>query len=484
MGIKFLTASFLLLCVQFTFAQTQDKSDLQKQRDQLKNEISQTEKILNETKKTTSVNIGQLSLINKKLDLQGNVIQSINGEIKTLSDDIYLNQLEINKMKRVLDTLKVEYGKSMVYAYKNRNNYDFLNFIFSAHNFNDAIKRVAYLKSYRNYREKQGENIVKTQAMMEDKIAILSGKKTLKSNVLNEKGKELTLLETQQQEKASIVNDLKGKTKEISAQINAKKKQDTKLRNAISAMIKREIEIARAEAAKKEKARIDEINRKKAEDIAKAKAAKAAADLAAAENAKKNVKVEPPATEKTVAVKPAEPVKVNTKPEVKDAAPTPTSTPTPTPAPAPKATGSVLVRSEADIALNANFERNRGSLPWPVNGFVITHFGLNKFPGGIDYYEQGVTIGTKVGEPVKAVFDGEVTMVSYVDNVQTVFIKHGKYWTVYSNLESVNVQKGSQIKTGQQIGKAGVNEEGEGGSLQFIIMNELDNVNPESWLRK
>ena len=473
MGIKFLTAFFFLICVQFTFGQTQDKSALQRQRDQLKNEISQTEKILKETKKTTSVNIGQLSLINKKLDLQGDVIQSINGEIRNLNNDIYLNQLEINKMKRVLDTLKQEYSKSMVYAYKNRNNYDFLNFIFSAHNFNDAIKRVAYLKSYRNYREKQGENIVKTQVMMENKIAVLSGKKTLKSNVLNEKDKELTLLETQQQEKANIVNELKGKTKEISAQINAKRNQDAKLRNAISAMIKREIAIAKAEAATKEKARIDELNRRKAEEAAAAKAAKAAADLAAAEIARKNVKAEPTTPEKVTAVKPAEPVKVAPKPVVKEPAPAP-----------PKATGSVLVRSEADIALNANFERNKGSLPWPVNGYVITHFGLNKFPGGNDYYEQGVTIGAKVGEPVKAVFDGEVTMVSYVDNVQTVFIKHGKYWTVYFNVTSVSVQKGSQVKTGQQIGKAGVNDEGEGGSLQFIIMNEDDNVNPEAWLRK
>ncbi|MEO6819444.1 MAG: peptidoglycan DD-metalloendopeptidase family protein [Ginsengibacter sp.] len=474
MGIKFLTAFFFVLCAHYSFGQ--DKSALQKQRDQLKNEISQTEKILNETKKTATVNIGQLSLINKKLDLQGNVIQSINGEIKNLNNDIYTSQLEVNKMKRVLDTLKQEYAKSMVYAYKNKNNYDFLNFIFSAHNFNDAIKRVAYLKSYRNYREKQGENIVNTQVMMEDKIALLSGKKKLKSNVLNEQGKELTLLENQQQEKATIVNELKGKTKELSSQINSKRKQDVKLSNAISTMIRREIELARIEAAKKEKARLDELNRRKAEEAATAKAAKDAAAIAAAEIARKNTKVEPKATEKVVAANPVEPVKIAPKPVVKEPVRETVST--------PKPNSSVLVRSEADIALNTSFERNKGSLPWPVNGFVITHFGLNKFPGGIDYYEQGVTIGTKIGEPVKAIFDGEVTMVSYVDNVQTVFIKHGKYFTVYSNLESVNVQKGSQVKTGQQLGKAGVNEEGAGGSVQFVIMNELDNVNPESWLRK
>lgn len=437
MPTKIITAFIFLLFAQVSFAQQPaDKATLQKQREQLRNEIEQTEKILNETKKTAKVNIGQLSLINKKMDLQGNVIENINGEIRNLNNDIYSSQLEVNKMKRILDTLKQEYSKSMVYAYKNRSNYDFLNFIFSANNFNDAIKRIAYLKSYRNYREMQSENILKTQAMLEDKIAILSGNKKRKNVVLDEQGKELTKLEKQQQEKSEIVTQLKGKQKELTAQVNAKRKQDAKLRNAISAMIKREIEIARAEAAKKEKARLEELKRTKA--------------------AEKSNPEEKTTIAKTV------------KPNV----------------PAKTTTSSVLVSTEADKALNASFEKNKGSLPWPVNGFVISHYGANQLPGNIDYNNPGVTIGAKVGETVKAVFDGEVTLVSYIEDKQAVFIKHGKYFTVYSNLESVNVQRGSQVKTGQAIGRVGVNDEGDGGRVDFILMKESDNVNPESWLRR
>jgi murein hydrolase activator len=84
---------------------------------------------------------------------------------------------------------------------------------------------------------------------------------------------------------------------------------------------------------------------------------------------------------------------------------------------------------------------------------------------------------------VKAVFDGEVTLVSYIDNKQAVFIKHGKYFTVYSNLASANVQRGDKVKTGQVIGKADANDEGQG-EVDFILMKESDNVNPESWLRR
>jgi murein hydrolase activator len=433
---RIVTTFLFFLLAQVSFAQQPANKDaLQRQRDKLKNEIAQTEKILNETKKTAKVNIGQLSLINKKMSLQGNVIENINGEIKDLNNNIYLSQLEINKMKRILDTLKQEYGKSMVYAYKNRSNYDFLNFIFSANNFNDAIKRIAYLKSYRNYREMQAENILKTQSMMEDKIAILSGNKKRKSAVLQEQGKELSKLEKQQQEKKEIVNKLKGRQKELTAQVNAKRKQDSKLRNAIAVMIKREIALARAEAARKEKARLAELEKSKAAESEKPTESKS--------------------TAKT----------------------------TTTRAPARTATSSVLVSSDADKALNASFEKNHGSLPWPVNGFVISHYGANQLPGGIDYNNPGVTIGAKVGETVKAVFDGEVTLVSYIEDKQAVFIKHGKYFTVYSNLGSVSVQRGSHVKTGQAIGKAGINDEGDGGRVDFILMKESDNVNPESWLR-
>ena len=154
----------------FTFifnATAQNKDELQKQRQQLKKDIEETERALNETKKTTKENVGQLSLINKRIDLQGNVIDNISSQLKYIEGDIYRSQKEVNRISRVLDTLKQEYAKSMVYAYKNRNSYDFLNFIFAASSFNDAIKRITYLKSYRSYREIQGENIVRTKQLLQ-----------------------------------------------------------------------------------------------------------------------------------------------------------------------------------------------------------------------------------------------------------------------------------------------------------------------------
>lgn len=425
---KKIVTTFIFFLVAFAAsAQQPTKDELEKQREQLKKEIQATEKALIETQKTTKVNVGQLTLINKKLNLQDNVIHNISGEIQKLSDNIYLSQLEINKIKRILDTLKVEYGESMVYAYKNRNNYDLLNFIFSANNFNDAIKRITYLKSYRSYREMQAENILKTQALLEDKIRRLSGLKDEKRDVLSEKDKELEKLQKQKEEKASIVSQLKGRQKELLAQVRAKRKQDIKLKNAITAMIRREIARAKAEAERKEKER-----------LAAEKKNGSASNSSAGSTASSS--------------KPAIP------------------------------SGSVLVSSEADKELNASFEKNKGALPWPCDGYVITHFGPNQYPGGIDYNNPGVSIGVKPGAAVKSVFDGEVTLVNYMDDKQVVFIKHGQYFTVYSNLASASVQRGDKVHTGQVIGRAGLNDDGNG-EVDFILMDENNNVNPEAWLK-
>ena len=314
----------------------------------------------------------------------------------------------------------------MVYAYKTRNNYDFLNFIFSASSFNDAIKRITYLKSYRTYREMQGQNILRTQRLLLMRINELSGNKQKKNIALKEKSKEMSELEKQQKEKQNIVNKLKGRQKELAAQINNKKKQDAKLKNLIAIMIKREIANARKEAER----------------------------LAALNKAKTN-------------------------PDTKAG-----NAATKTATRSSKPTGSVLVSSEADRVLDASFERNRGSLPWPVNGVILIQYGRYVIPGTkITGDNPGVTLGTQVGAPVKAVFEGEVTLVTYLDDKQAVFIKHGKYFTVYSNLSSVSVQRGQKVKTSEVIGKAGANDDGQG-EVSLILMKESNNVNPQLWLHK
>ena len=196
-------------------AQSGSREELEKQRQQLKKEIEQTENLLNENKAKTKENYVQWKLINQKVNLQDRIIDNINKDINLLDNNIYLIQRDINRYDKLLDTLKQEYAKSMVYSYKNRNNYDFLSFIFAASSFNDAIRRITYLKSYRSFREIQGENILRTQDLRRQRIEELGGAKQKKNIVLASKDKEMATLEQQQKEKDRILSELKKQGKQL-----------------------------------------------------------------------------------------------------------------------------------------------------------------------------------------------------------------------------------------------------------------------------
>jgi septal ring factor EnvC (AmiA/AmiB activator) len=420
-----------LLIAGASYAQPKSREELEKQRQQLKKEIEETQQLLNQNKSKTKENLLQFNLISKKVVLQDKVIDNISKDLRMLNDTIYITNRDIYRYDKLLDTLRQEYANSMIYAYKNRSNYDILNFVFSAKSFNDAMRRITYLKSYRTYRAMQGQEILYTQELRRNKIEDLKQITQKKAQVRKLQQEALTQLQTERDEKDRILAELKKQSKVLNSQIAAKKKQMQKVTMSIAAAIKeaqrkaREEQIAKMNAEKKRLADLDKQN-------------KTAAD--------------PPKTN----TKPAA-----TRPEMK----------------------SILLNDE-NIALNNNFERNKGSLPWPCDkGYVLMHYGKNTLPSGSVMDITCTSISTDAGSPVKAVFDGTVSTVFQVDNMYVVLIQHGRYFTTYSNLTNVSVQKGQQIKTGQQLGRVGTNMDGLG-AIDFYIQNESRNYNPEDWLRR
>lgn len=429
-----------------TFAQNASSSaDLKKQQAAIQKEIDELKEQLAETNKYKRKSLAELNLVQKKLRLRESQIKVINDQINLIQSDINQSWRDIVKLRAELDTLKIQYQKSVVYAYKNRSNYDFVNFIFSAGSFNDALKRMAYLKSYRAYREQQAINIANTQTQLEQKINNLNLSKKEKSSALEEQNKQFKVLAEERAEKNAVVSKIKGQERELTKEMSDKRKQDNKLKAAISAAIKREID-----AEKKRLAAIEKERKEKEE----------AARKAAAAAAKKE-------ESSTAATKPAaKPV------EEKPAAPA-------------KPLDVFDTREEVKLASD-NFEKNKGSLPWPVNaGRVAMKFGRNQYEGlKVDYDNEGITIEAEANSSIKAVFDGEVSAIFTIGSIQAVIIKHGKYFTTYSNLSKVTVSKGEKVKTGQLIGRLEEKDAGRG-ELEFLITNDdRINLNPELWLRK
>ena len=172
---------FVFFCLITVTAYSQDtKEEIKAKQQQLQKEIDDLNNTLGQIKSNRKQSLGQLALVQRKIAARTQLINTINKDMRRLDDNIYLDQLQINHLKLQLDTLKQNYAKSLVFAYKNRSNYDYLNFIFSATSFNDAIKRVAYLRSYRQYRETQVSTIQKTQDLIAGKIDVLNSNKTEK----------------------------------------------------------------------------------------------------------------------------------------------------------------------------------------------------------------------------------------------------------------------------------------------------------------
>ena len=110
------------------------------------------------------------------------------------------------------------------------------------------------------------------------------------------------------------------------------------------------------------------------------------------------------------------------------------------------------------------------------------NFGPNKLPTGTDFVNPCLSFGTDIGTPVKAVFNGTVSSIINVDEMQVVMIQHGRYFTSYSNLSGVSVQKGQTVTMGQVIGKAMSNDDGIG-EVDFYMVIDKTNLDPERWLR-
>lgn len=144
--------------------------------------------------------------------------------------------------------------------------------------------------------------------------------------------------------------------------------------------------------------------------------------------------------------------------------------------------------AEAEFAANlaASFQKNRGSLPWPVDGAVTTDFGDQVDPvHETTTYHPGILIATTPRSPVRAVFDGTVTSIDFVPGYGTyVVIQHGEYLSVYSNLSSLSITEDARIEAGQVIGQSGTENQPRGASLFFGLVDGSSSefVDPSGWL--
>lgn len=434
-----LKKNLLLLAFTITtlFASAQQtKEELQKQQQQLQKEIADLNRTLSSIQKDKKTSLAQLTAVKRKIQAREAMMGNISRDLRRLDDEIYAINLDIYRYSKELETLKKQYAQSLVFAYKNRSNYDYLNFLFSATSFNDAVKRMRYLKSYRKQRETQLSTILKTQQVLDSKKLSFENSKKEKNVALLEQTKTIQQLEIDRKEQDKVVAGLKSQEKDLSKQLRKKESERKELAGAISAIIKREIA-----AAKKR----DEEERKK----------QAAAN----------------ASTKPATTTPSTPVvggNTNTSGGVTTSG----------------KSGAIEKFSSATEEQSLAFESNRGRLPWPVDaGFIALDFGKNTI-GKLTVVSDGIDISLPVGSVVKSVADGEISSVLDLGGEQAIVVRHGSYFTTYSHLSAVNVSKGQKVRAGTALGRAAVDESGTG-RVTFMVTNQKGaHQDPEKWLRR
>jgi septal ring factor EnvC (AmiA/AmiB activator) len=444
---RFVFLMLFLMTVIGASAQ-QSREELQKKEQELKKELSDLNRQLSETQKNKKLSLNELALIKRKVAKREELVRGINNQINELDNTIYLNEMDIYRLRKELDTLKLKYAKSIVFAYKSRGSYEYLNFLFSARNFNDAVKRMAYLKSYRQNRETQAVAIAQSRNMLTQKVDVLNSNKKERMVTLTAQSEQLKVLQEDKKAQDKVVAQLKGQESAIAKQIKDKEKQRVRMQQAVMAIIKREID----EAARK-----DRIAKQKAIDDAKKNAAASASKNNNADNsAKNNSAVNNAKNDEPIVL-----AKAGSRPY------------------------SPFESTEEGRETSMHFEQNKGRLPWPVDrGNVFIEFGVSTVPGTkLTQKSDGIHIALPEGSVVKSIADGEVSYVGEVNGDQVVMVRHGKYFTVYQQLSSASVSVGREVKAGSTLGRSGKSIDGEG-SIIFTINNERGvPLNPDQWLR-
>jgi len=434
---------FILLFISLSLgaiAQTNpSREELQKQEQSLRKELDELNELKNQIQKNKKTTLAQLNVIKSKIAKREALVNSIAQQVALIDNTIASNQQDVARLNTELDTLKSRYAKSIEFAYKNRSGYEYLNFLFSANSFNDAVKRITYLKSYRQNREAQAKAIAMSSLDLNDKINQLGLNKKDRVVTLNVQNDQLKVLVDDRKEQDKIISQLKGKEQEVTAQLKQKEAQRKKMQSALMSIIKREL----AEAEKKEKERL--AKQKSANDAT----AKTESTKSTSKSGGKVAGVEGGLT-KTSGDRPY----------------------------------SALETTEEGREASISIESSKGALPWPVDrGNIFVHFGVENIPGtklnrNADYIE----IAVPKGSSVKSVANGVVKYTGDINGDLTVIVQHGKYFTMSSHLSSTSVSVGQEVKAGTLLGKSGINLEGEG-SLLFILSKEGRSLDPESWLR-
>lgn len=246
---KFLLSLIFICMTSLLWSQESQQEKLEERKAQIQKEIRENEKLLQSVKKKEKSAVNVIVIQSTKIKLKEKLINTTEKQTKLLNNDMYVNQVQINKLKKELEELKADYAEMIVKSYKSRSAESRAMFLLSSENFLQAYKRAQYMKQYTGYRKMQGEEIKTKTNKLTDFNQKLDIQKTAKQKLIAENQKERLSLEKEKQEQQKVVNSIQKDKNKIAQEIRKRQQEYKKIDRQISQLIREAIAAANRKAA-------------------------------------------------------------------------------------------------------------------------------------------------------------------------------------------------------------------------------------------
>ena len=252
-----LTVLLLTLMLHMSsFSQSKKQQELEERRRELTQEIQQIGVLLFEGKKEQKSVLSVVEDLDFKIKVRKNLINITNQQANLLTREINSNQTKISKLRVRLKSLKDDYAKMVVKSYKSRADQSKLMFLLSSTNFQQAYKRLQYIKQYADYQKLQAALIkAETIQMQQLNIELVKQKKN-KQKLIEENRTAKSILDQERAQQNVLIADIKNNLSKFTTQLKAKQRESNIIDNEIRKIIQEAIAASNKKAGKSSKSKV------------------------------------------------------------------------------------------------------------------------------------------------------------------------------------------------------------------------------------
>ena len=240
----------LFVCGAFANAQNTKQKQLEAQRREFMRQINQFERLMSQGKKEQKTILSNLDNINYKISVRQNLIRITNQQANNLTREINNNQKEITNLRNRLQILKEEYAAMIVKSYKSRSEESKIMFLLSSSNFQQAYKRLQYIKQYANYQKKQSEEIKLQTLKLQELNKNLQAQKQAKQKLIESNRIAKKELDNELKEHKSLMASVSKNISKYRTQIRTNQKEVDKIDKEIEKIIRAAITASNKKAGK------------------------------------------------------------------------------------------------------------------------------------------------------------------------------------------------------------------------------------------